>query len=85
MVRENFRQPPWTCVWDQQEYAELELFGTLANAVPPWGDRLLGAPVRAVVRDTDELPYVVEGFTALLDQVLTRIWPHAEIHAALPR
>ncbi|MQA86393.1 MAG: DUF2199 domain-containing protein [Streptosporangiales bacterium] len=72
-------------IWDRPGYAELELFGSLANAVPPWGQPLLGAAARAVVRDTDEPPWVVEGFTPLLDQVLTGIWPHSEVLAGLPK
>lgn len=71
-------------IWDEPEYAELEILGALANAVPPWGPRLLGASARAVVRDPEELPHVVEGFTPLLDRVVTGVWPYQHILTGLP-
>ena len=61
-------------VWWEPEYADLELSGALANALP--GVDVLAAPVALRVLDADESPYVVASPDALLDKVLTDTWPH---------
>jgi hypothetical protein len=61
-------------VWWDSEYRNLRLAGWLANAIRPWG--LLAAPVEAVVRDPEELPYCDRSGDAELDRVLRDEWPH---------
>lgn len=69
-------------VWWEPRYRDLVLDGNLANALPGWG--LLGAPVRARVRDEDETPYVVQSADPALTRVLTERWPHETVLATLP-
>ncbi|MEV0383416.1 DUF2199 domain-containing protein [Nonomuraea sp. NPDC050643] len=66
-------------VWTAPEYIDLELSGYLANGIEPWGTELLAAPARAVVRDPENLPYVVESSHELLSRVIAHEWPHDEI------
>jgi len=61
-------------VWWEDEYADLVLDARLANALPVWG--LLMAPVRAVVRDTEQTPYCADSPNEKLAAVLTDEWPH---------
>jgi hypothetical protein len=61
-------------VWDDPAYASLVLHGTFANGIKPWGDGLLGAPVTAVVRNVDEIPYVQSSENDLLRRVLAVTW-----------
>jgi hypothetical protein len=60
----------------------LVLRGVLANDVPPW--QLLGAPVELRVRDINHTPYCVSSTDELLETVLSTIWPHEDVLAALP-
>jgi hypothetical protein len=69
-------------VWLDDEYANLILNGVLANDVPPW--KLLGAPVELRVRDIDHTPYCVSSTDELLETVLSTVWPHEDVLAALP-
>ena len=61
-------------VWNEPEYADLRLAGTLANTIPPWG--LLDAPVQLAVRDPDELPVCVASTHPELRAVLTGEFDH---------
>ncbi|MEU2281492.1 DUF2199 domain-containing protein [Streptomyces sp. NPDC013178] len=61
-------------VWDEPGYADLVFTGTLANAIEPWGEELLHAPLTATVRNADEIPYVQAGEHPLLSQVLHTVW-----------
>ncbi|MGV9773343.1 DUF2199 domain-containing protein [Streptosporangium sp. NPDC003464] len=72
-------------VWTAPEYADLELTGSVTNAVEPWGAELLAAPARAVVKDPEHVPYIVETSHELLGQVITDEWPHREVLNAMPR
>ncbi|GAC1330599.1 MAG: hypothetical protein NVSMB22_22730 [Chloroflexota bacterium] len=65
-------------VWDTIDYGRLVINGTLANSVPPWGDALLDAPCRAVVRNLDELPYIASSSHPVLTGVLCNSWPTYE-------
>jgi hypothetical protein len=69
-------------LWTAPDYPDLVLDGRLANALPGWG--LLGAPVRATVRDPDETPYCTSSGDPLLQRVLTAEWPHEDVLAGLP-
>ncbi|NUR97752.1 MAG: DUF2199 domain-containing protein, partial [Kribbellaceae bacterium] len=71
-------------IWWEPEYASLELTGRLANAVPPWAERVMGAPAEAVVLDGEHVPYITRSQDEVLAGVLTREWPHAEVLAGLP-
>ncbi|PZG21194.1 DUF2199 domain-containing protein [Nonomuraea aridisoli] len=66
-------------VWTAPEYIDLELSGFVANAIEPWGADLLAAPARAVVKDPEHVPYIVESSHDLLAQVITEEWPHHEV------
>jgi hypothetical protein len=75
-------------VWNDPAYAELRLEGELANAIKPWGDRLLGAKVTAGVRDVDEIPYVDGSTDNYVARVIGDEWDHDRVlermSAALP-
>ena len=58
------------------------LDGVVANEVQPWG--LLRAPVRAVVRDPEQVPYLDSSEHVELTRVLREEWPHEAILGALP-
>ncbi|MFD7440838.1 DUF2199 domain-containing protein [Streptomyces sp. NPDC059909] len=66
-------------VWEDPAYAGLTLRGTLANAIRPWGDELLGAPVTAEVRNPEELPYVVAGHDPLAGRLLADTWDRDDV------
>src|SRR5690349_19912586 len=55
--------------WWAPTYADLALDGHIANDVQPWG--LLAKPVRALVKDADETPYVSYSDDPLTNKVLT--------------
>lgn len=65
--------------WETDEYASLELDGLLANAIPPWGERVLGAPASAAVIDPSSFPYLLSSPEPVLDSILTKTWPHGEV------
>lgn len=70
-------------VWWEPAYKDLVLEGVLANALPGWG--LLAAPVKAVVRNPDQAPYVDESRDPLLAAVLSDQWPHAQVLGAIAK
>ena len=72
-------------MWEQPNYVDLELSGFLANAIPPWGDGLLGAQAQARVRKQDELPYIVASSNELLSLVISKEWPHADMLDSFPK
>ena len=69
-------------LWQTAAYARLVLEGYLANAIPPWGDKVLGSPATAAVRDAAALPYVERSEDLILREVLENEWPHEDILAA---
>ncbi|QIG39394.1 DUF2199 domain-containing protein [Microbacterium sp. 4R-513] len=64
-------------VWWKPEYAELQLEGTLANVVEPWG--LYGLRVSLRVLDDDHTPYYVASPDTTLAAVISNEWDHATI------
>ncbi|MGY1577368.1 DUF2199 domain-containing protein [Streptomyces sp. MN13] len=71
-------------VWDDPAYARLSLRGTLANAIRPWGDALLDAPVTARVRDPEELPYLVAGHDPTAARLLDDVWDRDHVLSRFP-
>lgn len=61
-------------VWDEPEYVDLVFTGTLANAIKPWGEELLNAPLTATVCNADEIPYVQTSDHPLLSHLLHTVW-----------
>lgn len=70
-------------LWDDASYADLRLEGELANAIKPWGERLL-APVTAVVRDVNEIPYVESSPDPFVAQVIDEEWDHDRVLERMP-
>ena len=68
--------------WWAPSYPDLILDGFLANNVEPWG--LLGKPVRAVVRDPEQTPYVDSSDDHDMTHVLADEWAHEFVLDALP-
>lgn len=64
--------------WAGRGYEHLSFEGVLANAIPPWGDAVLGAQVAAAVRTVDSLPYITSSVSPALHAVLTRPWAEEE-------
>ncbi|WP_143230803.1 DUF2199 domain-containing protein [Actinosynnema sp. ALI-1.44] len=61
-------------VWHEDAYKDLVLQGTFANVIKPWGEEILDAPLTAVVRNVDEIPYVDASDHPLLHRMLTEPW-----------
>ena len=70
-------------VWGTPGYGALRLGGTLANVLGPWGAELLGAPVRAEVRDPAQLPYVTGSNHPLAARVLAETWDRDTVLSSL--
>jgi hypothetical protein len=70
-------------IWFTPEYAALELDGGLANMPSPWEDQTYGRPLRATVRNPDEVPYAADSTDAHLQRILTDEWPHEFVLAAV--
>ncbi|MEU4533845.1 DUF2199 domain-containing protein [Streptosporangium sp. NPDC023825] len=66
-------------LWDEPAYAGLVFSGTLANAIEPWGQDVMGADLTVVVRDVDEIPYVDASSHPLLSRVLRADWDRDEV------
>ncbi|MGW2561831.1 DUF2199 domain-containing protein [Streptomyces sp. NPDC001514] len=71
-------------VWEEPAYAQLSFRGTLANAIRPWGDDLLGAPVTARVGDPEELPYLVAGHHPAISRLLADTWDRDHVLSRFP-
>ena len=69
--------------WNDDAYRNLKIAGWLANAVAPWG--MLGAPVRATVRDVQQTPYCTESSDETLKHVIVDEWEHDLVLAAIPQ
>ncbi|WP_167837833.1 DUF2199 domain-containing protein [Nocardia altamirensis] len=59
--------------WWSPEYADLRIYGWLANNIEPWD--VLTARVTAVVRDPEQIPYCDSSPEERLDRVLHEEWP----------
>ena len=68
--------------WETPAYSTMVLDGYLANAIPPWGASVLGAPTTAAVEDPSQYPYVSSSSQSDLNALLANEWPHNEILAA---
>lgn len=66
-------------LWEKPGYEALTLRGTLANAINPWGDALLGAAATVEVRDPDEIPYVADSAHPMLRKVLAGPWDRHQV------
>ena len=71
-------------VWHASEYADLEISGEVANALPNWGEAVVGGRVSTEVRDPDQIPYVCGSDDPLILRILTDEWPHDEVLPYLP-
>jgi hypothetical protein len=69
--------------WSTDAYRDLRLDGFLANAIPPWGEKVLGSPATASILDPNQFPYIVGSQSTSLDRVLSDVWPHEEILSAV--
>lgn len=69
-------------VWNDAQYAALELDGRLANRLPPWEEETYARPLRATVRDLGQLPYAADSSDAGLQHVLSTEWAHEPVLAA---
>jgi hypothetical protein len=65
--------------WNAPEYADLELTGYVANAIPPWGKNLLGATASAAVRNADQNPFITGSSHNDLAAVIGNTWPYKEV------
>lgn len=72
-------------VWDGREYLKTTFKGTLANSVPPWGDKILGAECEAKVRDTNSVPFIKSSKNKVLSNLLTNVQPVHEIEAIIEK
>jgi len=69
-------------VWWAPEYAQLQMEGRLANALPAWD--VFGVPVSLAVTDPDATPYCVASTDPELHSVLADEWDHERVLAGLP-
>lgn len=61
----------FTKVWDKpKQYLGRRITGQLANAIPPWGDAVLGAECTAEVLVADHLPYITSSTNPTLRKAL---------------
>jgi hypothetical protein len=72
----------WTN-WERPEYSAIRFEATLANAVPPWSDSVLGAACIAAVRDQNQLPYVESSIQPQLAAVMATPWPRVDCEELL--
>ncbi len=64
--------------WNFPEYADLVVEGYVANEIKPW-NQFPHALVRAVVRDTAQVPYLDSCANQLTTKIIEDTWPHAEV------
>ena len=68
--------------WWAPEYAQLQMEGRLANALPAWD--VFGVPVSLAVTDPEATPYCRASSDPELHSVLTNEWHHEPVLAGLP-
>jgi len=89
----EFRYGPWIEVeagtfreireiWDDPRYATLRFTGRIANAMPPWRERIANIEVELAVRDQNVRPFVVASSTPWIQELLDCGWTMAEYRAA---
>lgn len=68
--------------WCAPEYAQLQISGLLANALPAWD--VFGVPVELAISDPEATPYCVASPDKELSAVLSNDWDHEAVLAGLP-
>ena len=68
---------------DPARYPRLRFAATIANAAPPWNDKLLGVAVDVGVRDQDSRPFVIASSQAWLQDLFDHGWTMADYRAAV--
>jgi hypothetical protein len=63
-------------------YPKLRFTARIANAAPPWKQKLLGAEVEVGVRDQSSRPFVRSSAEKWLQTVLVNGWTRAEYEAS---
>lgn len=71
-------------IWNAPAYLDHEFEAWCANAVPPWNEELLAAPLVARPREQDALPYVTRSDDPVLATVIDREWQHDFVLSGLP-
>jgi hypothetical protein len=66
-------------VWWDRAYRKVQLDGLLANTLPPWPERSLGAPIHAEVVDRDAVPFAVSSSDPVVQRILTEVWDHVTV------
>ncbi len=69
-------------IWWAPEYAQLQVDGRLASALPVWD--VFGVPVSLAVTDPEATPYCVASSDKQLESVLRTEWDHEPVLAELP-
>jgi len=70
---------------DEERYPKLRFVAKVANAAPPWGEKLLGVEVDVGVRDQQSRPFVIAARAPWLQGVLERGWTADEYSAVVAR
>lgn len=68
---------------DPSRYLGLRFAAAIANAAPPWRERILGCRVDAGVREPTSRPYVLGARDAWLQRLLDAGWTTSEYEAAV--
>ena len=68
---------------DRKRYARLRFAARIANAVPPWHDKILGVEVDVGVRDPTSRPFIVTARVRWLQAVIEHGWTTAEHKAVV--
>lgn len=71
-------------IWHAPDYVGLRFCGQLANALPPWGEQVVGRRVCTEVRDANAIPSVCASDDPLVARILADEWPHDEVLPHLP-
>jgi hypothetical protein len=70
--------------WRDSSWADMILYGTLANDLKPWASALLGAEVMASVRQINEPPTIVNSDYIMLRRMLTETWDRDVVLCSFP-
>lgn len=71
-------------IWnDEVRYSQLRFAAAIANAAPPWREKIVGAAVEVGIRDHKSRPFVIGAREPWLRELLERGWTMAEYEAAL--
>lgn len=64
--------------WNFPEYKDLVVEGYVANEIEPWR-QIPHELVRAVVRDTAQVPYLASSANPLTTKIIEETWPHDDV------